>query len=289
MIAVGVDTHKHRHVAVALDAAWPGAGRDRDRGDHGGLPRVGRLAGRAGRRGGGRDRRRRQLRRRPLPASARLPGSAWSRSSGRADAIDAREVGPRSTRCWRPSACSPAMASRRRARPAVAPRCVSCWSAYRSCVEERTRLLNQLQGLHVTAPAALRERIGRGNGARLAERLVRMRDRPGAQLHEQTMLTVLRDLARRARQLDAQAGQLPATRSQLLSASSTQRSWTSPASARSAPPSSWSATRHASETRPRLRAATAPRHSPPHPARPSATGSPAAATAKPTTRSTRSP
>lgn len=59
----------------------------------------------------------------------------------------------------------------------------------------------------MTAPAALRERIGRGNGARLAERLARMRDRPGAQLHEQAMLTVLRDLARRARQLDAQAGQ----------------------------------------------------------------------------------
>ena len=28
--------------------------------------------------------------------------------------------------------------------------------AYRSCVEERTRLLNQLQGLHVTAPTPLR-------------------------------------------------------------------------------------------------------------------------------------
>ena len=46
------------------------------------------------------------------------------------------------------------------------------------------------KGLHVTAPAALRERIGRGNGARLAERLARMRDRPGAQLHEEAMLTV---------------------------------------------------------------------------------------------------
>ena len=79
--------------------------------------------------------------------------------------------------------------------------------AYRSCVGERTRLLNQLQGLHVTAPAALRERIGQGNGARLADRLARMRDRPDAQLHEQTMLTILRDLARRARQLDAQANQ----------------------------------------------------------------------------------
>jgi hypothetical protein len=77
--------------------------------------------------------------------------------------------------------------------------------AYRSCLGERTRLLNQLQGLHVTAPAVLRERIGQGNGARLADRLARMRDRPDAARHEQTMLTVLRDLARRARHLNAQA------------------------------------------------------------------------------------
>lgn len=78
--------------------------------------------------------------------------------------------------------------------------------AYRSCVEERTRLLNQLQGLQVTAPATLRERIGAGNGTRIADRLVRMRDRPDASRQERTMLAVLRDLARRARQLGDQAG-----------------------------------------------------------------------------------
>ena len=78
--------------------------------------------------------------------------------------------------------------------------------AYRSCVEERTRLLNQLQGLHVTAPVALRERIGRGNGDRLAARLVVMRTRADTSMQEHTLLAVLRDLARRARQLDADAG-----------------------------------------------------------------------------------
>ncbi len=78
--------------------------------------------------------------------------------------------------------------------------------AYRSCVEERTRLLNQLQGLHVTAPTPLRERIGHGNGARLADRLVRMRDRPDASPQQETMLIVLRDLAKRARRLEEQAG-----------------------------------------------------------------------------------
>jgi hypothetical protein len=78
--------------------------------------------------------------------------------------------------------------------------------AYRSCVEERTRLLNQLQGLHVTAPTPLRERIGHGNGARLADRLVRMRDRPDPSPQRETMLIVLRDLAKRARRLEEQAG-----------------------------------------------------------------------------------
>lgn len=49
--------------------------------------------------------------------------------------------------------------------------------AYRSCVSERTRLLNQLQLVHVTAPITLRERVGRGNGEQLARRLSAMRAR----------------------------------------------------------------------------------------------------------------
>jgi transposase len=77
--------------------------------------------------------------------------------------------------------------------------------AYRSCVSERTRLLNQLQAVHVTAPVTLRERIGRGNGEQLARRLVAMHARPGASVEETTVLAVLRDLARRARALAEQA------------------------------------------------------------------------------------
>jgi transposase len=77
--------------------------------------------------------------------------------------------------------------------------------AYRSCVSERTRLLNQLQAVHVTAPVALRERIGRGNGDQLARRLVAMRACSGASVEETTVLAVLRDLARRARTLAEQA------------------------------------------------------------------------------------
>jgi transposase len=71
-------------------------------------------------------------------------------------------------------------------------------------VSERTRLRNQIQGLHVTAPVALRERIGAGNGKQLARRLTAMRVRSSAGVHESTLLGVLRDLARRERALGEQ-------------------------------------------------------------------------------------
>ena len=51
-------------------------------------------------------------------------------------------------------------------------------------MSERTRLLNQIQALHVTAPVALRERIGDGNGKQLAHRLAAMRVRADAGVQE---------------------------------------------------------------------------------------------------------
>lgn len=78
--------------------------------------------------------------------------------------------------------------------------------AYRSVVGERSRLYNQLQALHVIAPTTLRERVGPArNGATLARRLTGMRTRPNASLQENTTLQVLRDIANRTRALDAQA------------------------------------------------------------------------------------
>jgi transposase len=78
--------------------------------------------------------------------------------------------------------------------------------AYRSVVDERSRLYNQLQALHVTAPAPLRERVGAArNGATLARRLTGMRTRPNASLQENITLQVLRDIANRTRALDTQA------------------------------------------------------------------------------------
>jgi transposase len=78
--------------------------------------------------------------------------------------------------------------------------------AYRSVISERSRLYNQLQALHVGAPGALRERVGPArNGATLARRLTGMRTRPNASLQENTTLQVLRDIANRTRALDTQA------------------------------------------------------------------------------------
>lgn len=69
--------------------------------------------------------------------------------------------------------------------------------AHQSCVGERTRLYNQMHALHVTAPSALRERVGAGSGAKLTRRLTKMRVRQHASVQEATALEVLRDIARR--------------------------------------------------------------------------------------------
>jgi len=79
-------------------------------------------------------------------------------------------------------------------------------AGYRSIISERSRLYNQLQALQVSAPYALRERIGQArNGAALANRLTGMRTRPTATQQENLTLQVLRDIANRARALDADA------------------------------------------------------------------------------------
>jgi transposase len=75
----------------------------------------------------------------------------------------------------------------------------------RSTIAERTRLLNQLQALNVTAPVALRERVGEGTGKQLERRLLSMRSRSSADIEERAVFGVLRDLAARSRALAADA------------------------------------------------------------------------------------
>ena len=81
--------------------------------------------------------------------------------------------------------------------------------ARRSCVSERTRLLNQLQALNTTAPVALRERVGEGNGRNLAQRLVKMRtrsDRPQRLAASTTALATLSGAALQRRVVKRAAG-----------------------------------------------------------------------------------
>jgi transposase len=77
--------------------------------------------------------------------------------------------------------------------------------ARRSAVTERTRVMNQLQALNATAPVALRERIGEGTGKQLERRILSMRARPNASLEERVAFSVMRDMATHSRTLGADA------------------------------------------------------------------------------------
>ena len=279
MIAVGVDAHKHRHL-LALDGLWPGARRERDRSNHVELPRADRRLARL-------DAERSSGSRAPAataPGSVSicsLPASMSLRSSDRKRPSDARRSSIASTRNWRPRRYSATTGSQHHARPAS--RRTQCASRRLSLLcRQRRRVLDPLRPARDGSRGA-REQIGRDDGDQLASGVL-MLARPGAQLHSSDA-TVLRDCARLARQLDPQTGQLPAP---------AHSSCPEPHPALLDEPGlgpisaarSSGATRHASSGRVARCNGTAPR--PPPPARRSAIGSPAAATAKPTTRSTRS-
>ncbi len=76
--------------------------------------------------------------------------------------------------------------------------------AQESCVEGRTRLTNQIHSLITTAPAGLRECIGKLKGKGLEQRLVRMRSTATMSDVELTALAVMRDLAKRSIELARQ-------------------------------------------------------------------------------------
>jgi transposase len=78
-------------------------------------------------------------------------------------------------------------------------------NARRSTIAERTRLLNQLQALNVTAPVTLRERIGNGTGKQLERRMLSMRSRVTGDVEERAVFGVMRDIAARSRALAAHA------------------------------------------------------------------------------------
>jgi transposase len=205
MIAVGVDTHKLEHAVCLLDAFGQVVEErtvSADRRGYGELVRwVGGLPDGvvvgiegAGSYGAG-------LCESLLAAGIRVveverPKRAERRRGGKSDRTDALRA---AKRVLAGDGLSTPRAGG--ARLALAALLV----AYRSCVADRTGVLNELQAIVITAPVALRERIGTGSGKELAAALLRLRARPAATTSELIILDVLRDLARRARDLTTRA------------------------------------------------------------------------------------
>ena len=186
MIAVGVDTHKHWHVAVALCALGRLLGEITVPATAAGYRElVSWLAGLGGEAVVGIE-----------GTGSYGAGLCQCLESAGVSVVEVERPHRRDRRAGKSDSLDALLAARRvLAGDGVStPRASGSRSAlgvllvaYRSCVSERTRLLNQLQGLLVTAPPALRERIGQGSGARLAERLVQdtrpARRRPPAANH----------------------------------------------------------------------------------------------------------
>jgi transposase len=206
MIAVGVDTHKDRHHAVALDQVGRQLGELVPAADAAGYVELQiwaeRLGGAeeivfgiegAGSYGAGLCRHLQQVGH--AVVEVERPRRA-DRRAGKSDRIDALAA---ARRVLEGSVSTP---RRRGVLSAIRALLV----ARRSAVGERTRILNQLQALNVTAPIALRERVGRGTGRQIERRVLSMRARPGADLEERVAFAVMRDLAAHSRALGADAG-----------------------------------------------------------------------------------
>ena len=205
MIAVGVDTHKYEHAVCVLDALGRVSAERVTPATRAGYRELAswllQLEGvvvvgieGAGSYGAG-------LCEYLLGAGIQVveverPKRAQRRRGGKSDRIDARAAATRVL-------AGDGLATPRRA--GVRQSLAALLVGYRSCIAERTRVLNELQALHTTAPIALREQLGRGTGKQLARRLLTLRHRPSAPAREQILLDVLRDLAQRCDDLTRRA------------------------------------------------------------------------------------
>jgi transposase len=205
MIAVGVDTHKERHYATALDLLGQLLGEFSFAATAAGYAELQRWAEDLGDQGSS------SLASRVPAAGASVCANTCDRPvtpSSRSSVRGERSVPPgsptASTRSRPPSTSS----SARRSDP-TEPRdslgAEALLNVRRSTIAERTRLLNQLQALNVTAPVAPRERIGDGTGKQLERRIMSLRARAGADVEERAVFGVMRDLAARSRALAADA------------------------------------------------------------------------------------
>src|SRR4051794_35089382 len=206
MIAVGVDTHKQRHRAAALDElgqvlgesafAATAAGYADLRGwaeSHGNAHELVFGIEGAGSWGAGLCRHLQQAGH--AVVEVERPRRA-ERRAGKSDSIDAL------------AAAKQVLVGEKVATPrghGILSALRALLNARRSMIAERTRLLNQLQALNVTAPIMLRERIGDGTGKQLERRLLSMRARASSDIEERVVFGVMRDLAARSRALAADA------------------------------------------------------------------------------------
>jgi transposase len=205
MIAVGVDTHKQEHAICVLDQLGQVIDErtiSADRKGYSGLAGwIGRLpeevvVGIEGAASYGAGLCEHLLGAGISVVEVERPKRAKRRRSGKSDRIDARLAakqvlagdGLSTPRCGG-------------IRQAMAALLV----AYRSCITERTRVLNELHALHTTAPVELRERLATGSAKQLAPRVLRLRRRGGSLETEQITLDVLRDYAKRAADLTCRA------------------------------------------------------------------------------------
>jgi transposase len=205
MIAVGVDTHKDRHHAVALDQVGRELGELVPAADAAGYAELQlwaeRLGGAgeiafgiegAGSYGAGLCRHLQQAGHSVVEVER---PRRTDRRAGKSDRIDAHAAARRVLEG------SVSIPRRRGVLSAIRALLV----ARRSAVGERTRVLNQLQALNTTAPIALRERVGGGTGKQIERRILSMRARPGVDLEERVAFAVMRDLAAHSKALGADA------------------------------------------------------------------------------------
>jgi transposase len=215
MIAVGVDAHKHEHAICVLGGAGQVIGERTISASRQGYAELVGWIGRL-----------------PEPVVVGIEG-AGSYGTGLCEqllaaGIDVVEV-ERPQRAERRGGKSDRIDAQLAARNVLAgdglsrPRCGGTRQAigallvaYRSCIAERTRVLNTLHALHTTAPAALREQLGSGSGKQLARRVLRLRRRLGTRTAEQITLELLRDYAERAADLTRRADVYKATLGELV-------------------------------------------------------------------------
>jgi transposase len=205
MIAVGVDTHKREHAICVLDGLGQVVGEHTISADRRGYSELVSWIRRlpeevlvgiegAGSYGAG-------LCEHLLAVGIDVveverPKRAQRRRSGKTDQIDARLAAKKVLAG--DGLSTPRCGGTRQAMAALL-------TAYRSCISERTRVLNELHALHTIGPVALRERLGSGTAKQLAGRVLKLR-RLGSSLEsEQVILEILRDHAQRAADLTRRA------------------------------------------------------------------------------------